>query len=855
MERFLRTDSVVFLINLAWQSAVLLGVALAAERVARRHATARHAILLSGLLAALDLPILLATQQRFAVAFLRVPIGLHDPGTPAGNRVESGAPTGPPVSINAPRPQVPAGPPIENALATDVPLEPPRIVDFPSGRPSSASDQRPVIREASTLDQGFDVWLGRIARAAAVVWLLGSAVLVWRLLAACWALRRVRRESVVAQHPVVQAALELLSEVWWAPLPAVRLSGRISAPLSAGVFWPVILLPESVLQSLSPAQLRDVLLHEAAHIHRRDHFVVLLQRLAAIAFWPNPLLHRLNFLLDEAREDICDNYVLSKGDAVAYSRTLLELTHAAGFKHVINLASCHLIGRRHLETRIASLLDERRTTMTRLRPALVATIFAGFLVLATTVAAVRAQVGPDGSGRRMPPPLNPSNLIPIPVPSGEIEVDYFDPIAAARHKNETPRSEKKEVGPVQVRVVDTQGRPLQHESVRLFEGDREKSIRTDSAGHFQLPTDWIHDRSNFSIIALYGNEWDAIGWYAPRGFGHSPEDLLRATIDMTVYPLSRIARGRLIERTGGPAAGVRLKVTGIANKTNGVVTDPRPLSDPAIFWETVSDAKGEYSLALPDAAYCEVKVATKKYTAKRLVIPTDVDFAALGYVTLCEMGSIDESKLGTIELVEAGRIEGRILDGRTGQPLAKMSVGGQALAANFSTGWNEATSGADGRYRIEGLSPGFYNVIFLAPANSSRTAAANDGVVVEPGRVTTADLVVVDGRRLWGRVVDASSGRPMPGNPVGRPIERLPGPDRDHLERPTGEQSDESQFSDQSRSQGVVVRYHSTGRLQGDIARRRICQAQRGGLNQSVSHVERNRRRRVPRIVGHRGHG
>ena len=89
MERLLPTDSVLFLVNVAWQSAVLLGVALAAERVARRHATARHAILLSGLLAALGLPILLATQQRFAVAFLRVPIGLHDPGTPAGNRAES----------------------------------------------------------------------------------------------------------------------------------------------------------------------------------------------------------------------------------------------------------------------------------------------------------------------------------------------------------------------------------------------------------------------------------------------------------------------------------------------------------------------------------------------------------------------------------------------------------------------------------------------------------------------------------------------------------------------------------------------------------------------------------------------
>jgi beta-lactamase regulating signal transducer with metallopeptidase domain len=767
MERFLPTEAVVFLANVAWQSTVLLGLALAAERVARRQATVRHAILLAGLLAALGLPILLATQQRFAVAFLRVPIGFDASVIPVAKPLALGAPTGPPLLVHVPPRKVPGGRPIENALARDMPLEPPRIVGSPIEMANDfATRQRSDARAASTDHRRVSETTGQIARGAALVWLLGSAILAWRLLAACWALGRVRRESAIAEQPVVQRALELLSEVWQGPLPNVRVSDRISAPVSAGVLRPMILLPESVCQSLSTGQLRDVLLHEAAHIRRRDHLVVLLERLAAIAFWPNLLLHRLNFLMDEAREDICDNYVLSKGDAVAYSRTLLELTDVAGSNRVINLASCHLIGRRHLETRIASLLDERRTTMTRLRPPLMAAIFAGFLVLAATVAAVRAQVGPHAPSQ--PAPLHPPLGEPIPIESGASDIEIFiDPIVANPPSKDAPRSKDKENGPVQVRVVSTQGRPLRHEDVRLFDGDREKSIRTDSAGHFQLPTDWIHDRSNFSIIARFGNEWDGIGWYAPRGFGHTPEDVLRATIDMTVYPLSRIARGRLVDRAGRPAAGVRLKVTGMANKTNGVVMDPRPLSDPAIFWETISDAKGEYSLRLPDAAYCEVKVATPKYTAKKLVIPTDVDFAALGYVTLCEVGSIDESKLGTIELVEAGRIEGRVLDARTGQPLAKMSVGCQALARDYSTGWGEATSGADGRFRIEGLSPGFYNVIFLAPANFARTAAANDGVIVEPGKITTADLVVVDGRRLWGRVVDASSDKPMPGIHVG----------------------------------------------------------------------------------------
>jgi hypothetical protein len=376
----------------------------------------------------------------------------------------------------------------------------------------------------------------------------------------------------------------------------------------------------------------------------------------------------------------------SKGDAVAYSRTLLELTHVAGFNRLIILASCPLIGRRNLETRIASLLDERRTTMTRLRPSLVATIFAGFLVLAAAVAAVRAQVGPDGSGRRMPPPLNPGDLIPIPVPSGEGDIEIFiDPFAAIPPSKDDSRSGNKENGPVQVRVISMQGRPLQNEKVRLFERDRDKFVRTDSAGHFQIPVGWVHDRSSFSIVVRFGNEWDAIGWYGPRGFGRSP-NALPATVDLMVYPLSRAVRGKLVDQAGRPGAGVRLKVTGLGSKVNGFVTDPRPLSEAALLMETVADAKGEYSLSLPDAAYCEVKVATPRYTAKRLMIPTDVDFAALGYVTLCEVGPTNESKLGVIELVEAGRIEGRVVDGRSGQPLANISVASEGLAINYFDG-------------------------------------------------------------------------------------------------------------------------------------------------------------------------
>ena len=102
-------------------------------------------------------------------------------------------------------------------------------------------------------------------------------------------------------------------------------SADVSGPIAAGVRSAKVVLPESLARQIDSAQLKEILIHEVAHIVRGDQLVVLLQNIVGAVFWIHPFVRMLNRQLAKAREEVCDNYVLSVTDAPSYSRTLLTL--------------------------------------------------------------------------------------------------------------------------------------------------------------------------------------------------------------------------------------------------------------------------------------------------------------------------------------------------------------------------------------------------------------------------------------------------------------------------------------------------------------------------------------------------
>jgi hypothetical protein len=173
-------------------------------------------------------------------------------------------------------------------------------------------------------------------------------------------------------------------------------------PLTFGTIASTIVLPASA-DEWTDDRRRAVLLHELAHVARRD---CLVQRIAAFAcalYWPHPAVWWAAKRLRTERELACDDRVLAFGAAARdYAGHLLEIAHA--FRTAPAPATALGMARaRQLERRLLAILDEarNRAALGRGRGAvLVAAAIAVFL----PVAAVRAALMPVERASPAPQP-------------------------------------------------------------------------------------------------------------------------------------------------------------------------------------------------------------------------------------------------------------------------------------------------------------------------------------------------------------------------------------------------------------------------------------------------------------------
>ncbi len=187
---------------------------------------------------------------------------------------------------------------------------------------------------------------------------VGLGLLLW-LSVRWWQVSRMVRQT--AEAPGLDG---LLAEA--AKLAGVRTSVRLKitegrmSPAVCGLFRPVILLPQTLLEKLSPTQLRAVLLHELFHLRRWDVRVNCAQALLQIAYWWHPLLWLANARVRRVREEAVDDAVMLAlcEEAEGYAPTLLEVAKLAFHRPLVSLGLVGIMeSRSALRQRIERLMD------------------------------------------------------------------------------------------------------------------------------------------------------------------------------------------------------------------------------------------------------------------------------------------------------------------------------------------------------------------------------------------------------------------------------------------------------------------------------------------------------------------
>ncbi len=322
-----------FLVSMTVRSLVVLICAGLIVRVLRRRGSAatRGLILFSAMCALLLLPLVSSLAPNWSVAVI--------PATQTETADALQAP------LNSASGQPLAAVPTESTAAIQTTAS--------TSVPSAASTATPACRGSflfclwatGVLGYGFWLVLGRIRRST--------------LAARC---------PIVSEGPLVDTVTALAAEIGLHAQLTVRQaqtdpSGAIT-PMTWGWRQPTLLLPIEVLETWPIERTRTVLLHDIAHIARRDWLPQSILQCVCALYWFNPLVWRTAAEWEREAEQACDDRVLLAGIAAPdYAAHLLEVVRSLHTLHpVVAHGSAHAMAapRSNVQSRLIAILEERR---------------------------------------------------------------------------------------------------------------------------------------------------------------------------------------------------------------------------------------------------------------------------------------------------------------------------------------------------------------------------------------------------------------------------------------------------------------------------------------------------------------
>jgi beta-lactamase regulating signal transducer with metallopeptidase domain len=410
-----------------------------------------------------------------------------------------------------------------------------------------------------------------IRRVSVLLLLVWAAVALWfvvRLVRGLSAIHQLRRSLRPTTDPrLIEAALQALPMTGRQGHMPLYESQLAPAPLTLGCWRPMIVMPEGLTELLDDEQLVCVLAHERAHVARHDTAIALLQQLAGIGFWWNPLLRAVNHQIDELRERICDDHVVKQfGNGRPLAEAIVKVVEWSNAVDVrLPLATTLLDDFDSIEQRITRLAERDRSLSVRLSAwsAALVGLFGIMLAAVSLVPAVRAQTAVS------------AKIASAPQQSSEPQV-----------KEDAKPVEPTVLIQVRGRAKDLAGKPITGATVFLVSTNGiDKQLgetKTDAEGRYefrdvQLPLTKPAQLLRGGTVQAYGEAvgfgvaWHGMRHYLPQPRpGYAPKEDDESAyyqgepieMDLTFRPVAKLI-GTVKDEKGRPVADARIQLSSL----------------------------------------------------------------------------------------------------------------------------------------------------------------------------------------------------------------------------------------------------------------------------------------------------
>lgn len=361
-------------------------------------------------------------------------------------------------------------------------------------------------------------------------WFVVAMFLVLRLIAAHAQARRLLASCSAASDDLSSAVASVSAELG-VNAPPVRVAHRGAMPAVIGILRPSIVLPVEAA-SWTAERLRVVLLHECAHVRRRDALLQLMTSVATAAYWWHPLSWLAARQIVRERELACDDLVIASGTSGAtYAEHLLDIARSLRPSRQPALAMARPS---ELEGRLIALLEERPrdTRPARARALGIALALVAVAIVAPlTIVAKDAPASPGTIALQAQPDVLTSRVV---VTGPEIEVPHAQTAAASTRPGTDGTVQAVPAPPLDNAMADTLLRAARDRDPDIRLVALAALNRSSSTKHVPLMLDLLKDESEdvrtLALLNLIHLERHEVLSHLPVALADESADVRRAAV-------------------------------------------------------------------------------------------------------------------------------------------------------------------------------------------------------------------------------------------------------------------------------------------------------------------------------------